>query len=172
MPILARASQRPLQREAVVNTRTTANLSDALRLLSWVGAAFVILGFMDIALAWYPVQFGNPDWEFGTIGGTMSALALPHLGLYLMLASAIARGQKSTTRAMGVVMIVLLLSIVGLGVVFLTVVPLALKSLAAAAPLVVQSAKRAILKALLLGTGYCVLLGLGASAAFKKRTEG
>jgi hypothetical protein len=168
MPILAQAAQRPATREVVVGNRTAANVTDALRLLSWVGAAFVILGFTDIALAWYPVRFGNPDWEFAIIGGTMSALALPHLGMYLVLASAISRGQRGTTRAVGVAMVILLLTLLGL--IFVTVVPLALNAIASNAPML-QGAKKAILKAILLGSGYSILLGFGAYAALRKRPE-
>ncbi len=171
MPILAQAqaAQRPVPRD-LAGGRALTNVPDAWRLLSWIGGGLLFLGLTDIALAWYPMRFGNPDWEFGIIGGTMGALGLPHLGLYLLLASAIARGKRATRRVLGGVLILFLLTLLGLGLTFLTVVPLALKAMAAN-PLVAQGAKKAILKALILGSGFCILDLVGAHAALRKRTE-
>src|SRR6185437_6901598 len=59
---------------------------EAWRVVGWVGIAFVVMGFTDVALAWYPTAFGNPEWEFGAISATLNGFALPTLGLYLVLA--------------------------------------------------------------------------------------
>lgn len=160
MQILSPAQRRPITVEtASVRPGGRAPL-DAWRPLGWIGFAFAVLGLVDIALGWYPPAFGNPEWEFGTISGSLNALAIPMLGLYLALASAIARSDRRTARAIAGVMGLLLLTVLGLGVLYLTVLPLAVKAVAGNA-LVSLGIKKAIFKAVMLGTIDSVLLAVG-----------
>ncbi len=160
MQILSPAQRRPITVEnTTVRPGVRAPL-DAWRVLGWIGLSFTILGLLDIALGWYPPAFGNPEWEFGTISGSLNALAIPMLGLYLVLASAIARSDRRAARTVAVVMGLLLLILLGLGVLYLTVVPLAIKSVAGNA-LVALGMKKAIVKAVTLGMADAVLLAVG-----------
>lgn len=166
MPILSAAQRHPVNVEiGGARTRTRAEI-DAWRALSWIGIAFVILGFLDIALGWYPTAFGNPEWEFGTISGSLNALAIPMLGLYLILASALARAERNVARIVSVIMGVLLLVILGLGIIYLTVVPLALKAVSGNA-LLSLGIKKAVVKAIVLGTVDSVLLAGGMIKGFR-----
>lgn len=144
--------------------RVDPHAQDAWKLLSWLGAIFAVLGVADIALGWYPAAFGNPEWEFGTISGSLNALTIPMMGLYLLVASAVARDDRRSRRVLGILMWLMAVGVVGLGLVYITVIPIAIKSVAAN-ELVLLGMKKAIAKGLVLLIGYVVLLIVGARRA-------
>lgn len=160
MQILSPAQRRPVSVETATVRPASRALVDAWRLLGWIGISFTLLGLLDIGLGWYPTAFGNPEWEFGTISGSLNALAIPMLGLYLVLASAIARSDRRTARIVAAFMGVLLLVLLGLGLVYVTVIPLAIKAVSGNA-LVSLGIKKAIVKAVMLGLADSVLLVVG-----------
>ena len=160
MQILSPAQRRPVSVETAAIRSASRAPVDAWRRLGWIGISFTILGLLDIGLGWYPTAFGNPEWEFGTISGSLNALAIPMLGLYLALASAIARADRRSARIVAVFMGVLLLVILALGVLYVTVLPLAIKAVAGNA-LVALGIKKAIVKAVMLGLVDSVLLVVG-----------
>ena len=123
------------------------------------------------APCWYPAAFGNAEWEFGTISGTLNALAIPMLGLYLALASAIARGDRRSARIVAVVMGVLLVTILALGAIYLTVLPIAIKAVSSNA-LVALGMKKAVVKALTLGVADVALLGVGMARGWRVAPAG
>ncbi len=133
-----------------------------------VGFGFLIMSLLDVALGWYPIDFGSPSWEFGTIGATVAALSIPTLALFLIMASAIALEKPKLVKAVGIGMILMALVLVGLGVMWLTNVPLALKA-TAANQVVNFGVKKAIAKTLVLFTGYEILFVLGAFRALRRR---
>ena len=49
-------------------------------LLGWVGVAFIVVGGVDFALTWYPMNFGNREWEFGTVTASFNGLPILLLG--------------------------------------------------------------------------------------------
>lgn len=142
----------------------------AWRILGWLGLAYFIMSFMDIALGWYPVRFGVPEWEFGTIAGTVAGLAIPTISLYLILASAIARESTKVAKAVAIVMILLAVALPILGILFLTNVPIALKA-TATNDVVHFGMKKALLKSLILFTGYEVLFVIGAVKGLRRRSS-
>lgn len=160
MQILSPAQRRPVSIETAALRPASRAPIDAWRLLGWIGISFTMLGLLDIGLGWYPTAFGNPEWEFGTISGSLNALAIPMLGLYLVLASAIARSDRRTARIVAAFMGLLLLVLLGLGIVYVTVLPLAIKAVSGNA-LVSLGIKKAIVKAVMLGLADSVLLVVG-----------
>ena len=50
-------------------------------LLTATGAAFAIVGLVDLALLWFPLRFGSPAWEFGTLSRTFDSLPMTGLGM-------------------------------------------------------------------------------------------
>jgi magnesium-transporting ATPase (P-type) len=160
MQILSPAQRRPITVETAAVRQGGRALLDAWRALGWIGIAFALLGLIDVALGWYPPAFGNAEWEFGTISGTLNALAIPMLGLYLVLASSIARSDRRSARIVAVVMGLLLATILLLGVIYLTVLPIAIKAVSSNA-LVALGMKKAVVKAVTLGVADAVLLGAG-----------
>jgi len=61
-------------------------------LLFVAGAVFTIVGWGEVLLIWFPLHFGDPDWEFTTITRTFDLLPLGTVGLTLLGAAIIARG--------------------------------------------------------------------------------
>jgi hypothetical protein len=160
MQILSSDLRRPLPIEAAP-ARSGARASlDAWSALATIGAAFFALGLIDIGLGWYPTAFGNLEWEFGTISGSLNALAIPMLGLYLMLAAAIARSDRRMARIVSTLMALLLATLVVLAVIYLTLVPVAIKAVAGNA-LVSLGIKKGVAKAATLGLADCALLATG-----------
>lgn len=75
--------------------------------LAVTGAVFLVIGLVDLALAWIPLRFGDPEWEFGTISTTINNLPVPAMGLGLFLASAVAADRTWQT-VVGIVVAILL----------------------------------------------------------------
>jgi hypothetical protein len=140
----------------------------AWRILGWLGLAFFIISLIDLALGWYPTNFGTPGWEFGTISASLAALGIPCLSLYLILGSAMALERPIVAKATGIVMVVLALLLPALGILYLTNVPLALRA-TATNDMANLGIKKSILKALTLFTGYEVLFVLGALKGLRRR---
>jgi hypothetical protein len=140
--------------------------AEAWSVLSWVGLAFIVMGLTDIALGWYPASFGNAEWEFGAISAALNGFALPTLGLYLVLGSIVASAKVVAGRVLAVVFCILVVAMIGLGLTYVTVVPLALQSVAANT-LLTAGMKKAIVKASMLFLAYTVLFGAGAMKAWR-----
>jgi hypothetical protein len=81
-------------------------------LLGGVGWLFSVVSAADLALAWYPVSFGNPEWEFGTATTTLEHLPLLTLGLALIYGSAVARGAKATLKSTSILLLLVALFVV------------------------------------------------------------
>ena len=160
-------------RGATVERSSTAYLSsayiDAWRVLGWVGAAFFAMSAIDLLLGWYPVRFGSPEWEFGTISATVSALAIPTLGLYLVLCSAIALERHNIAKAVGIVMVVLGVFLLGLAFFYLTTLPLALRAVRTN-DMASLNMKKAVLKWLILFVGYESLFVMGGRKGIRRRS--
>jgi hypothetical protein len=124
----------------------------------------VLAGLGDLALAWYPLGFGRPEWEFTTVAQTFSSLPLVTVGLAALLGSAVARGNKWLTIGVAVFLAVwALLLLVGLGL-FLTNVPLAFR---AAQGLALTGVKKAVAKTVWLGAVFLTAYGWAAFAALR-----
>lgn len=134
---------------------------DAWSLVGWLGFAFMLLGFADIALGVYPTAFGNAEWEFGTVSGVLNGFAIPTMGAYLLLGSLIARQSRVAARALAVVMVVVAATLVVLALLYATGIPLALRTVQQNAVLTL-GIKKAILKAAMLLVAYLALYVYGA----------
>jgi hypothetical protein len=140
-------------------------------LLGFMGFVFLFMGLLDIAIAGYPVQFGNPEWEFGTIGSWMNALTVPALGLALLLGSAVARGWQQGIKLWAIVLIILAIVVLGLLIVYSLNLPLAFR--AVQEPLARSGLKRSVAKSLIQGVFYpavFLILALKALRRSKART--
>ena len=142
----------------------------AWRMLGWIGLVFLVMGFVDIALGWYPLAFGNPEWEFGTISGSLNAFALPILGIYLIAASAVARGARKTAKVAALFMGILAGTLFALTIIFLTVIPMAANGVRGNA-LLTLGMQKAIAKAIGLLVSYGLLLIGGAVVGWTEPDE-
>lgn len=137
-------------------------------ILGWLGLAYLIMSVIDLALGWYPVRFGQPEWEFGTISATIAGLAIPTLSLYLMLASAFARERAKLIRVIAIAMIVIAVFLAVLFILYLTAVPLALRAVSNN-PIIHLGMEKSIIKSLTLFLGYEALFVLGAIKGLRRR---
>ncbi len=62
-------------------------------LLGGIGFVFAVVAGADLALAWYPLAFGDAEWEFGTVTTVLNGLPLLAVGLGLLFAAGVARGR-------------------------------------------------------------------------------
>jgi hypothetical protein len=131
--------------------------------LMLIGAAFALVGGTDLAVAWIPQAFGNPEWEFGTVSSTLDGMPVFALGLALVLTAAVAGRERRLARTIAVVFLLLAVAIVGMAVLYVTVVPLALRSIAD--PTIKQGLMKAIVKSLTQAVVYpTVFTWLGIKA--------
>ena len=128
----------------------------AWRLLGQFGVLLAVIGWIDIALHWYPLVSGSPEWEFGTIAATFAGLPLPTMGVIAALAAAMARAVKVNVTVLTVVQGLIVLFLAGCMIVFLLDIPLALRAVAAPGVPVqaVTEMKRTIVRALVMGVGF------------------
>jgi hypothetical protein len=167
--IIPQESGRAATVDRPTSTYLPAAYTEAWRVLGWLGLAFLVMSMIDIVLGWYPVRFGTPEWEFGTISATVAALSIPTLGLYLMLCSAISRERAGVAKAVGIAMIVMAVFLLGMAILYLTTVPLALKSVRTN-DMASAALKKAVLKWLILFIGYEALYIAGGLKGLRRRT--
>jgi hypothetical protein len=49
-----------------------------------LGAAFLLVGLVDLVLLWIPMRMDSVAWEFATVGRTLDGLPMPVLGIGLL----------------------------------------------------------------------------------------
>jgi len=108
-----------------------ASLRVVAPVLLAVGIVLTIAGLVDVGLFYWPLRFGDAEWEFGTIAQSLDAMPLPTLGLALVAIALWARGGKPIwCRLMAFVFLGAAAVLLLLSVIFLLDVPVALKALA------------------------------------------
>ena len=125
-----------------------ADAPGAWSALGWFGLLLFLVGMGDFVLAFFPAAFGSPEWEFGTVASVFAGLPLSTIGLAALLASGLARGRRGLVLGIGILALLLSLTIGVLLVIFLTDVPVALKTVQGE---VLLGVKKAVLKTVLLG---------------------
>jgi len=56
--------------------------------LGWIGLVFLVVGGLDFLLTWIPLNFGVPEWEFGTVTQSFNGLPILLLGIGLLTVAA------------------------------------------------------------------------------------
>jgi hypothetical protein len=114
-------------------------------LLATVGAAFAVVGIVDLALLWYPLGFGSASWEFGTLSRTFDNVPMSGLGVVLVAAGMLWHPsvRPSWIRAGAILFGCAALLVIVLGAVYATAVPAVFRD---APPEVIGSFKRAVVK--------------------------
>jgi hypothetical protein len=107
----------------------SSRTGDPVRAWKWLGWFALILalaGLGDWLLAWVPMRFGSPEWEFGTIVSTFSGLPLITMGFAGLLASAVARGIRWQVMSVSLVVLLFATWVLLAFVIFLLDIPIAL----------------------------------------------
>ena len=136
----------------------------AWQAVGWFGLLLATIGLGDIALGWYPMVIGNPEWEFGTVAASVSGLPLVTMGFVAMVGAGFGQGSRWLLRVVGCVLIVLGLATGAALLLFLLDVPLAL---GAAPPEALLLVKKAVVKTVMLGVGFSGAYLLGGIVALK-----
>lgn len=123
--------------------------------VGWTGLAFLLVGGFDFLLTWYPMDFGNREWEFGTVTASLNGLPVPTMGLALLLAGALLLERRWWAGVVGLAAFGACLWVLAAGVLWLTNVPLALETVPAE---VETGLKKALVKSALQGVIYPPIL--------------
>ncbi len=125
-------------------------------ILAVLGVTIAVIGWTDLALLWYPLNFGNPEWEFGTISAHYDGLPLGTIGLATSAVAVMGLGWRLATRVLSGLFALITLGLVGIFVIYLLDVPVALGGVA---PAIVPIIKKAIAKAVVFATVYMAFYG-------------
>jgi len=87
------------------------------------GLGLAAIGLVDVALLWASPRFGSPEWEFGTISGTLEAMTLPTVGIAILSAGLIARGSRIAAYLVAVLCLLLALFAIACSGLFALTVP-------------------------------------------------
>jgi hypothetical protein len=116
-----------------------------------LGLVLSLVAAIDLSFVWFPLRFGNGEWEFTATSRTFDALSLASVGLLLILAAASLRQSRGLLLALGLVYTALLFCLVGAAVIYALNVPVALGAVPAQARTVLD---RAMLRTALLMAVY------------------
>jgi len=97
-------------------------------LLLVMGWLFVIVGLLNIVLLWWPLQMGNPEYEFASVAASLDSLPLPTMGLAFILAASRASARPTSAKAATVIAIAVAVLVVLAAILYGLAVPLALKA--------------------------------------------
>lgn len=100
----------------------------AWRGLGWFGFVLAFVGFADVLLVFYPARFGEPSWEFGVVDGAVSSMPLLFVGLAGLFGSALAQRRNWMIWTVAVCAAFIGLAIAALYLIYLTNVPMALRT--------------------------------------------
>jgi len=143
---------------------TTAAPMAAWRALGRVGLVLAVIASVDILSRWYPTHFRSPEWEFGTVSMTFASLPLVTMGLIAGLASAMARGERTSVSVLAAVFCVMSVFVVAALLLFGSDVPLALGALKTNNVSIeaAREMKRTIARSVVMGVGFAVIYVYGS----------
>ena len=128
LPLLIPAARAKRTAEPSASTASAPVASAGLSLIAGaLGLAFAVIGFGDLALAWFPAAFGSAEWEFGTATATLNGLPVPTMGLALLLGAALAADRPRLARSLAVVLLVLAVAVLAMGFLWATTLPMAFR---------------------------------------------
>ena len=71
-----------------------ANMDEIGKLAVIAGVFIVLLGWIDIGVAWASWGIGSPEWEFGTVSATVDGLPLSTMGLIIVFLASMWSGMR------------------------------------------------------------------------------
>jgi hypothetical protein len=98
------------------------------RVLRWVGLLFLVVGGFDVALVWFPANFGSAEFEFASVSASLNSLPVATMGMALVVVSGAMLGQHWSAWVAFVVAAVALVFVIVGAVLFALTVPLALQA--------------------------------------------
>jgi hypothetical protein len=140
----------------------------AWRALGRVGLVLAVIASVDVLLRWFPPAFKSPEWEFGTVAMTFASLPLVTVGLVAALASAMARGARTSVSVMVGVFCVMSLFVVAALLLFASDVPIALSAMKNNMPVeAARELKRTVARSIVMGVGFAVIYVYGSVVSLR-----
>lgn len=134
-PLVSSAAERSAESEGGDRTPRSASSARGRQgargiwpVLAWIGFVLAAVGAVDLGLTWIPLDFGNMEWEFGTVSQSFNGLPTLTMGLGLWLGAALASGRRFLAMGLAVGFLLLAVGVVAAAVVYGTTVPVALGS--------------------------------------------
>jgi len=131
-----------------------------------IGLTLLVVGLVDLFLAWFPLRFGSPEWEFGTISATLNNLPVPAMGLALVLAHGVAAERRGQLAAVGIWSAFVVLFLAVCAVFYALDVPLAMR--AVQDPVMRRALKAGVVKAVASLGAYGLFHMWSAVFAFRR----
>jgi hypothetical protein len=144
------------------------------RIVAAIGLVFLLLGLLDIALTWFPLDLGDSEWELGTTSHFFDTFPLLGLGISFLLATSIAEGRRWQARTLATFCVLLAVFMWLALALYVTVLPVAFKAIgnsAALTPIKKAGAKTAV-QALIYPFALLWLAGAAWRASLRKRSGG
>lgn len=91
-----------------------------------LGLLLCLVAAIDLGFVWFPLRFGNGEWELVNSGRTFDAMTLPTVGLVLLAVAAALRGSRWLFGAVAAVATLLLLCLLLAAGLYALNVPVAL----------------------------------------------
>ena len=86
--------------------------------LAGMGGSFALVALVDIGLAFYPLNFGSAEWEFGTATAVMNNFPLATVGIGLVGVAGLGRRAEGLVRLARALALLLVVMILALSVMF------------------------------------------------------
>ena len=117
----------------------------------FVGAAVTVVGWADLALLWFPLRFGRPEWEFATIGAHFDHMALGTVGVLLLALGIAHRGWWAPAQALALASQLIAIGLVAVYAIYIVAAPQAWHNVA---PQLEPTIGRAVRKVSVFAVGY------------------
>lgn len=152
--VLVQPSAKPADQRAVEHWSGATRY----RVAGWVGVVLALAALTDYALAFYPLGFGSPEWEIGTISAVVQGLPLFSIGLVGVWVGAGGLGRRRMLLIVGLVFLAAAACVLGSLVLFLTDVPVAIRATQDIARLGIKKlVVKTLVLGLLFGASYVVM---------------
>lgn len=156
----AAASRVVVGEERRAGLRVAGGEAVGARLLGLLGAAFLVVGLVDLALLWRALDFGNVAWEYATLSRTLDSVPMSGLGLGLLAFGALRSPGKRAglwVRVLGVGFLIAAVGFIVMGALYATAIPDVIQR---TAPPAMEGLSRAIVKNSVEAVVYTVVFGV------------
>ena len=141
------------------------------KVVGWFGALLAAIGLTDVALYWYPLAFGSPEWQFGTVAQSFGALPLATIGLAAMAAALYVNHARMTMLVTAALLLGIGLLVMAALAMFVMNVPMALQAAQGAqAPAVHRGIVRTTIRGVGFGSAY-LIAGIMMFRHLSRRSE-
>jgi hypothetical protein len=82
-----------------------------------------VVGWADLALLWFPLRFGRPEWEFATVGAHFDHMALGTVGVLLLALGVAHRGWWAPAQALAMAAQLIAIGLVAVYAIYIVAAP-------------------------------------------------